>query len=167
MAWGKMDDKFHRNRKVRELRRRKGGMEALGVWSFWWSWCLDDQTTCGEVPSLELSRADEKSAALLVEVGLWDKTDDGYQFHDFVEYNPTPEQVARKKENDRKRIAEKRGLESEALSQASREDVASDNDATSSATDGDVASTRVPVGHAPHGVDALAGAPLVAVNSGV
>jgi hypothetical protein len=148
MPWGKMDDKFHRNRKVRELRRRKGGMEALGVWTLWWSWCLDDPTTCGEVPALELSRSDERAAALLVEVGLWDKTADGYQFHDFAEYNPTPQQIARKREADRLRIEEKRRVERERQPPKSppiREDVARDNDATSHATIESVASTRDPV----------------------
>lgn len=38
MPWGRMDDKFHRNEKVRRLRKIRGGREALGVWVFWWSW---------------------------------------------------------------------------------------------------------------------------------
>ncbi len=122
MVWGKMDDKFHRNRKVRELRLKKGGREALGVWSFWWSWCLDDPELTGVVPACELSAGDEKAAKLLVEVGLWDEVDEGYRFHDFHDYNPTREQLDRKREADRTRVASKRG--------ASREDVATDTDAT-------------------------------------
>jgi hypothetical protein len=136
MTWGKMDDKFHRNRKVRDLRRKKGGREALGVWVFWWSWCLDDPSLDGFVPVTELSREDLRAAALLVECGLWDAEDGGYRFHDFHEYNPRREQVEAKRLADRERIASKRA--------ASREDVARDIPATPGATLHVVASTRVP-----------------------
>ena len=132
MSWGRMDDKFHRNRKVRALRRVKGGREALGVWVFWWSWCLDGADFDGVVPSFELDPGEEKSANLLVEHGLWDRVDGGYAFHDFHAYNPTKDQVASKREADRVRVAGKRA--------ASREDVARDSLATPTR----VASTRVP-----------------------
>lgn len=139
MPWGKMDDKFHRNRKVRELLRIHGrpGREALGCWTFWWSWCLDDPELSGLVPSYELDTDEIESAKLLVTVGLWDATPDGYRFHDFHEYNPSREQREAKKSADRERVASKRG--------ASREDVASDTDATGerlAPESEDVASTR-------------------------
>ena len=119
MPWGRMDDKFHRNPKVRELRRRKGGREALGVWVYWWSWCLDDPNLTGLVPGTELSREDEKAAALLVDVGLWDRDGDDFQFHDFAEYNPKRDDIEKKRAADRERVAAKRA--------ASREHVARDN----------------------------------------
>jgi len=124
MPWGKMDDKFHRNRKVRELLRIHGrpGREALGCWTFWWSWCLDDPDLSGLVPSYELDADEIESAKLLVTVGLWDAAPEGYRFHDFHEYNPSREQREAKRSADRERVATKRG--------ASREDVASDTDAT-------------------------------------
>lgn len=136
MPWGRMDDKFHRNRKVRELRRVKGGREALGTWVYWWSWCLDDPDLSGFVPSDELPPADAKVAPLLVEVGLWDEVDGGYRFHDFAEYNPTRTQIEAKKKADRERVAAKR--------EASRENVACDNASDSPPTITRVASTRVP-----------------------
>ncbi len=124
MPWGKMDDKFHRNAKVRALRRMKGGREALGSWVYWWSWCLDDPGLSGFVPTEELPAADLKSAELLVQVGLWERVSDGFLFHDFDKYNPSRKQVDTKRMADRERIAAKRT--------ASRENVASDIDATSS-----------------------------------
>lgn len=143
MTWGRMDDKFHRNRKVRELRRMKGGREALGDWAFWWSWCLDDPSLTGVVPAFELDASEKRSASLLVSVGLWDVVDGGYQFHDFHEYNPRREQREAKKAADRERIAEKRA--------ASRNDVARDTSATRTRLESEshecpprVASTRVP-----------------------
>lgn len=132
MPWGKMDDKFHRHQKVRALRRDKAGREALGVWVFWWSWCLDDSELTGFVPREELSAADLKCAEVLVKVNLWDKVDGGFQFHNFQKWNPSRDQVEAKREADRKRIAAKR--------EGSRENVARDIDATRTRQDNDVAS---------------------------
>lgn len=134
MPWGKMDDKFHRNRKVRALRKTEAGRDALGVWVYWWSWCLDDPELTGIVPRDELNAADLKAAELLVSVELWDEVDDGYAFHDFASYNPTREKVEHKRAADRERQAAKR-------SDASRADVASESPANLPR----VASTRDPV----------------------
>lgn len=135
MPWGRMDDKFHRNRKVRDLRRLKGGHEALGRWVYWWSWCLDDPGLTGLVPCGELTAADLRSAELLVSVGLWDRVGDDFQFHDFATYNPSREQLEKKKDADRARIAAARAAEKD----KGRKNVASDNCATEQATSDDVA----------------------------
>jgi len=108
MPWGKMDDKFHRHEKVRALRREKAGREALGVWVYWWSWCLDDAALDGAVPLDVFPEADMKGAALLVKHGLWHQEAECFRFHNFNKWNPTPEQRAHKKENDRTKIAAKR-----------------------------------------------------------
>lgn len=138
MPWGRMDDKFHRNRKVRELRRIKGGREALGTWVYWWSWCLDEPDLVGFVPADELPPADAKAAPLLVEVGLWDEVDGGYQFHDFAEYNPTRQQVEAKKKADRERVAAKREETREIVAC----DIAGDTEPDTPTTNTRVASTR-------------------------
>lgn len=137
MTWGKMDDKFHRNRKVRELRRTKAGREALGCWAFWWSWCLDDSALTGLVPEVELDANDKRAAKMLTDVGLWEATEGGFQFHDFREYNPTREQREAKKEADRVRVAARRN--------ASRENVACDTDASRERVASESHPTRVPV----------------------
>lgn len=109
MSWGKMDDKFHRNRKVRALREMgRDGVLAIGVWTFWWSWCLDDPELTGIVPRSELSKTDLKAASKLVEVGLWEEVSGGFLFHDFHFYNPTKSQVEAKREYDRKYVSLKR-----------------------------------------------------------
>lgn len=109
MTWGKMDDKAHRNKKVRKLYRMGAkGREAYGVWTFRWSWCLDDPELTGIVPEEELDAGELRAAEILCSDlhngrGLWEKVDGGYKFHDFHEYNPTKEQVERKKKYDRDR----------------------------------------------------------------
>jgi hypothetical protein len=135
MPWGKMDDKFHRHQKVRALRRDKAGREALGVWVFWWSWCLDDSELTGFVPRDELSASDLKAAEVLVRVELWDKVEGGFQFHNFEKWNPKREQVEAKREADRRRIAGKRGGSRENVAR----DTARDIDASRARHDGDVA----------------------------
>jgi hypothetical protein len=122
MAWGRMDDKFHRNPKVRSLRQQKGGRDALGVWTYWWSWCLDGPELNGFVPRSELSSADLKAANLLVLAGLWDLAEGGFTIHDFHIYNPSRADLEHKRVADRERVAAKRA--------ASRENVASDSPAT-------------------------------------
>lgn len=109
MTWGKMDDKAHRNKKVRKLYRMGAkGREAYGVWTFRWSWCLDDPDLTGFVPEEELDAGELRAAELLCSDlhegrGLWVKVEGGYKFHDFHEYNPTKDQVERKKKYDRDR----------------------------------------------------------------
>lgn len=135
VTWGRMDDKFHRNKKVRKLRRQKGGREALGVWAFWWSWCLDDPDLTGVVPISELDEADKKAALLLVAAELWEVVDVGYVYHDFHEYNPTKSQREAKKEADRERVSAKRkGISTDVArdSQASPSRVASESQASRS-----------------------------------
>ena len=126
MTWGRMDDKFHRNDKVRELRKSKEGRLALGTWVFWWSWCLDDRSLSGVVPAIELSASEMKCAELLVACGLWDRVDGGFRFHNFHRYNPTKQQRLKKLERDRAGSASRRA---EAARVA--RDVAGDYEATS------------------------------------
>lgn len=129
MTWGRMDDKFHRNKKVRALRKSQAGRLALGAWSFWWSWCLDDPELDGVVPAEELDTSDLKSAELLVDSELWDRVEGGFRFHDFHDYNPTKKQREHKLESDRQRIAEKRSSEQDVArdSRASRKRVANES----------------------------------------
>jgi hypothetical protein len=128
MVWGKMDDKAHRNKKVRRLYRMGSkGREAYGVWTFRWSWCLDDPDLSGFIPADELDPAELKSAEILCSDlhegrGLWVRVDGGFQIHDFHEYNPTKSQIEHKKRIDRERKAAKDGRGSDG--------VAADSDAT-------------------------------------
>lgn len=148
MTWGKMDDKFHRNKKVRKLRRMPQGYAAIGLWTFWWSWCLDSPDLDGIIPDDELDDKERKLADMLAADlhegrGLWVRVDGGYQIHDFHEYNPTKKQVEDKRSADRERIAAKRGATPRVAtdSDASRGNVARDSEATLTR----VASTRVPI----------------------
>lgn len=128
MTWGRMDDKAHRNRKVRALYRMgTPGREAYGVWTYRWSWCLDSPDLDGFIPDDELDEGERRSAELLCSGlhngrGLWRKVDGGYVIHDFHEYNPTKKQRQKKLRADRERQAEKRALEKESHATRTRLD---------------------------------------------
>ena len=95
MAWARIDDKFLDNPKV-----RKAGKEAtyLYVSGLVYS---SNQLTEGFISDEALGLVAYKGfiknelthAAVLVECGLWDKIEGGYQIHDYLEYNPTKEQI--------------------------------------------------------------------------
>lgn len=99
MAWGKVDDKLYSSPKWMQV--SKGG-KALWVSAL--SWCMA-QLTDGAVPKRTCSMlgASTQDARSLVEAGLWTETEDGYQFHDWLDYQPSREQVLSEREAARQR----------------------------------------------------------------
>jgi hypothetical protein len=95
VSWVKVDDNFMYNRKV-----MLAGLEARMLYIT--SLChsahelTDGAIEAGLVPILGalagVSDVDE-CAQKLVEVGLWEPTETGYQIHDYHDYNPPAEQV--------------------------------------------------------------------------
>ena len=99
--WFKVDDKLHDHRKVHRLLEEhdEHAMAAMGLWLMAGSWC-GDQMTDGLISAAVLRRwsADwAVLAAALVDVGLWEMSDvEGrphHQFHDWLEYNDSAEEI--------------------------------------------------------------------------
>jgi hypothetical protein len=93
MAWARISDDFHDNRKVAELTVDLEGLAALGLWVLALSWVRADRRRNGIVPAgiaARLSAGNAKQLAYrLVQGGLWDEVEGGYRFHDFDEvYHP-------------------------------------------------------------------------------
>lgn len=64
--------------------------------------------TDGYIPIAQVRKLADIDGAIdladrLVEVGLWDRADDGYQVHDYLDYNPSREDTLRRREYDRSR----------------------------------------------------------------
>jgi predicted Rdx family selenoprotein len=94
VTWAKVDDRFHGHSKARRAR------EALALWVLAMSWCADELTDGAvpkDMPDLLLPGLGETFAARLVEVGLWERTDAGYQFHDWLDYQPSAKTVKRER----------------------------------------------------------------------
>jgi hypothetical protein len=102
MAWFRADDRICEHPKFIAARAR-GGHSALGVWFHAGTWSNAMQTD-GFIPNtwVMLNRA-ETEAAVLAEVGLWheDAAREGWQMHDYAEYQPTKAELQAKSEQKR------------------------------------------------------------------
>ena len=97
MPWFKVDDKFHEHPKVVEA-RVECGWSAVGVWLGAGTWC-NSHLTDGQVPrSWVALNGAQTEAAALVKAGLWVETDGGFEFKDYMDYQPSKAEVVAKTE---------------------------------------------------------------------
>lgn len=105
MTWVKIDDRFHSHRKVRQA-----GLEATGLHVRALSYSAAEDLE-GHVETAWVTEAAGKRAAklvaALVDAGLWEPNGNGWVIHDYLDFNPTNEERA-KKAADAKRAADKR-----------------------------------------------------------
>ena len=108
MTWVRIDESFPEHPKVSAA----GGDAA---WLHVCAMCYCNRfLTDGFVPTSVLARLSDRKrptalAAKLVEVGIWDVTDNGWQIHDFLAYQPSKEKVENDRESARQRMANARG----------------------------------------------------------
>lgn len=93
MTWARLDDGFPFHPKFVQL----NNMAAVGLWSCGLAYC-SAYLTDGHIPSSALLRLCPQDdaydlAQALVDVGLWDATDDGWTVHDYHACNPTAAEV--------------------------------------------------------------------------
>lgn len=94
MSWVRLDDQFPDHPKVAGLSNEAFCLHVTAM-----CWTAKQQTD-GKLPSIVLRRLawrcqDPATAATELEMaGVWDKTPEGWEIHDFLDYNPTKEQVA-------------------------------------------------------------------------
>lgn len=92
MPWAKLDDRFHENKKVRRAWRRCP--EALGLHVLAITYCagnltdgiVDREFVEDRVPN---TRARDRMIATLTGEELWHEHPDGWEIHDYNEFNPT------------------------------------------------------------------------------
>ena len=103
MAWFKVDDGFSSSPKVLSIRRRDR-LAAVGLWTVAGAWAAKHLTD-GFIPAymLEELAAEESQVDNLVTAGLWREEGDGYQFHDWHDYQPTRVDVLANRERERQR----------------------------------------------------------------
>lgn len=117
MTWFKGDDSIPFHIKFITLRRQRYGKQAMGDWFVAACWCAG-QLTDGFLPEdarLEL-RITPKSCELLIDAGLWEERIEGFQFHNWLKYQPSKAEVYARRAADAKRQAKGRA------SQVSRRD---------------------------------------------
>ncbi|MFJ3037760.1 hypothetical protein [Streptomyces tendae] len=99
MPWVKLDDRFPSHRKVALLSDRAFRLHVSAI-----CWCSENLTdgriADRELPLVAKIRGVKATAQALADAGLWDRTDDGWEIHDYLDFNPSREQVlAERKKN--------------------------------------------------------------------
>lgn len=137
MTWFAVDDRFWSHPKTLRMRESEHYCSAVTLWTAAGSWCAGHAWDTGVVPAPVLASLGvtpwREALALLVDVGLWDKTvplGDGpavvgattlnsvsVVFHDWASWNG-PEakswRISRRLENDRERQRRRRGAKQSA-----------------------------------------------------
>jgi hypothetical protein len=101
MSWVRIDDKTWSHPKFAGL-----SAGATRLWLFGLCWC-NQQESDGFVPSamLRVLRGSPADAAGLVAAGLWVVGPDGWRYHDYLEYQPSRDQLASQRNATKDRVS--------------------------------------------------------------
>ena len=103
MPWMKVDDTMHSHPKA-----RAAGLPALGLWTLCGSYSMAYKYD-GFVPEwfAHSFQNGKRYADSLVSIGLWENAiregEPGYQFHDWLDYQQSAEEIEADREKARKR----------------------------------------------------------------
>jgi hypothetical protein len=106
LSWVKIDDRYATHRKILRAGPTAMALDVAGM-------CYAAvHETDGHIPSAALAAAAPflskpkalAAAATLVEVGRWSKVSDGWQIHDFLEYNPSAAQRQQARDTSTERV---------------------------------------------------------------
>lgn len=96
MTWARLDDKFHGNRKIKRAWKASRAAVGLHVMAIAYSAdYLTDGFVDEEFVEEKLAKSTERRAALdaLTTSGLWLAVDGGWEINDFLDFNPSREDV--------------------------------------------------------------------------
>ena len=109
MPWSKLDDSFYDHEKVVAAGTLGAGLFALAL-SYTARKLTDGFVPRGMIPRLVADVDDPIALAdRLVEAGLFEKVEGGYQIHDYLDYNPSAAEIKQKREASRRRQRQCRG----------------------------------------------------------
>jgi hypothetical protein len=94
MSWAKLDDRFHVNGKIVAAGNAAVGLFARGI-----SWSAGHETD-GFIPegvARMLESPDQGLVDRLLEIGLLERAEGGYQIHDYLEFNPSARELRRQR----------------------------------------------------------------------
>lgn len=115
MTWAKLDDSFHSHPKVRAAWYRcpaSIGLHVIGI-----TYAADHETD-GLVPVWFVAGLFQKpkdlqeAVAALTELGMWERQGDDFVIHDFLDYHPSKDGLAKKRAADAERKRQERAAES-------------------------------------------------------
>lgn len=99
----RVDDMFHGHPKAREA-----GLAAIGLWTLAGSHSMAYKLD-GAVPQYFIDgfkREGDRAAESLARVGLWLPSVNGYDFHDWLDWQPSAEEIEKDRERQRLRSRE-------------------------------------------------------------
>lgn len=110
MTWVKLDDSFHSHPKPRQA----WGISkaSIGLHAFALAYAGHYETD-GAIPGWFVESVipdgEERQGALdaLLTSGLWQRVGDGYEVHDFLDFNPSHQSLVDKRKRDRDRKGDK------------------------------------------------------------
>jgi len=92
MPWARLDDQFPIHRKVGALSDASFRLHVEAI-----CWCVrnltDGAVSREDLPHVTRIKKSERYAAELVQRGVWHETADGWHIHDFLDYQPSKNQV--------------------------------------------------------------------------
>jgi hypothetical protein len=92
MPWVKLDDQFADHPKIAAAGPLASWLHVCGL-CYCARFLTDGFIPNGQIRKLADLDNTVELADKLVEVGIWEKVEGGYQIHDYLEYNPSREQV--------------------------------------------------------------------------
>jgi len=110
MTWAKVDDRLHGH-----IKAQRAG-EAMALWVLALSWCsayLTDGEVPADLPRRLLGKKGDRFAARLVEVKLWDRSQSGFTFRSWSEYQTDRATVEAKRAVAKTRMQRVRGVSSD------------------------------------------------------
>lgn len=110
MSWAKLDDRYDDGRKIRQAwhaHPRAVGLHAMAI-----TYCARNETNgriddLWLVEKLPVKRDRDVVLQALVEIGLFDRIDGGYEVHDYLDYNDSREVLAERRRRDAERKGRK------------------------------------------------------------
>jgi hypothetical protein len=115
VSWAKLDDQFHGHRKAKKA--WKAHPRALGLHLLAISYCaghLTDGLVDCEFVEEKIPAGRERAAVVtaLVDAGLWAVEGDDWRINDWLDYNPSRQEVLDRRRRDSERKAARRRTES-------------------------------------------------------
>jgi hypothetical protein len=114
--WARLDDQLidhHKLLTAGELLGKNGPVLALGFYTLGLMYAnkhlTDGHLPLAVVKNFRQAENPVSIADALVKAGLWEKNGNGFQIHDFDDYNPTAAAVKKRRKEDRLRKAAERG----------------------------------------------------------
>lgn len=107
MTWLKTDDKFPEHRKIRRLSDGAYRLHHTAL-AFSAKDETDGRIATDDIDEMQHGRRLAKHIPSLVDAGLWRSVKGGWMLHDFLDYNPSHEQLEAERAHNRERQARAR-----------------------------------------------------------